>query len=76
MDHVLHVDDPRLKHREESDEELNIKARLPAWAKGKSVMMELSEKRIRLSLREERDKPIIEVKFSACSRRCMRARLL
>lgn len=47
--------------REESDKELNIKARLPAWAKGKSIILDLAKKRIKLALKEEEGKPIIEV---------------
>lgn len=48
--------------RDETDRELNVKARMPAWAKGKSVVLEMSKTHIRLSLKEEEDKPIIEVR--------------
>ena len=47
--------------REETDKEINVKARMPAWAKGKSVMLDLNNNNIRLALKEEEDKPIIEV---------------
>ncbi|CAM9159814.1 unnamed protein product [Ascophyllum nodosum] len=45
---------------EETDKEINVKARMPAWAKGKSVMLDLNNNNIRLALKEEEDKPIIE----------------
>ena len=47
--------------REESDKEINIQARMPAWTKGKSVMLDLDNDHIRLAIREEEDNPIIEV---------------
>eukprot|EP00904_Undaria_pinnatifida_P005034 jgi/Undpi1/1660/HiC_scaffold_11.g05050.m1 len=45
---------------DETDKELNVKARMPAWAKGKSVALEMTKTHIRLALEEELDKPIIE----------------
>lgn len=50
-----------LVFRLETDEELNVKARLPAWAKGKSVILDMTKTHIRLALQEEQDKAIIEV---------------
>lgn len=47
--------------RQETEKELNVMARLPAWAKGKSVRLELGKTHIKLFLKEEEDKPIIEV---------------
>lgn len=37
-------------------------ARLPAWAKGKSVILDLTQTDIKLSLKEEEGSPIIEVR--------------
>eukprot|EP00752_Nemacystus_decipiens_P007725 g6907.t1 len=48
---------------DETDKELNVKARLPAWAKGKSVILDMSQTHIKLSLKEEMDAPIIEGDF-------------
>lgn len=48
--------------RDETDKELNVKARMPAWAKGKSVVLEMTKTHIKLALKEEEDKPIIEVR--------------
>lgn len=53
---------PSVVFRDETEKELNVKARLPAWAKGKSVVLEMTKSRIRLALKEEEDKPIIEVR--------------
>lgn len=39
-----------------------MKARLPAWAKGKSVRLDLGKTHIKLVLKEEADKAIIEVR--------------
>lgn len=50
--------------REETEKEVNVKARMPAWAKGKSVVLDLSKNHIKLALQEEKDKPIIEVLYS------------
>lgn len=47
--------------RDETDKEVNVMARLPAWAKGKSVVLDLSQTDIKLSLKEEEGPPIIEV---------------
>lgn len=47
--------------REETDKEVNVKARLPAWAKGKSVVLDMTKTSINLSLKEEEGTPIIEV---------------
>lgn len=40
---------------------MNVKARLPAWAKGKSVVLDMTQTHITLSLKEEEAAPIIEV---------------
>ncbi|CAM9443846.1 unnamed protein product [Pylaiella littoralis] len=45
---------------DETDKEVNVKARLPAWAKGKSVVLDLTQTGIKLSLKEEEGSPIIE----------------
>lgn len=34
---------------------------MPAWAKGKSVVLDMTKTHIRLALKEEEDKPILEV---------------
>lgn len=47
--------------RDETDKEVNVKARLPAWAKGKSVILDMTQTDIRLSLKGEEATPIIEV---------------
>lgn len=49
--------------RDETDKEVNVKARLPAWAKGKSVILDMTQTNIKLSLKEEADTPIIEVQY-------------
>lgn len=38
-----------------------MKIRLPAWAKGKSVILDMATTDIKLALKEEEDKPILEV---------------
>lgn len=40
---------------------MNVKARLPAWAKGKSVILDMTKTHIKLALKEEEATPIIEV---------------
>ncbi|CAM9590072.1 unnamed protein product, partial [Hapterophycus canaliculatus] len=45
---------------DETDKEVNVKARLPAWAKGKSVVLDMTQTSIKLSLKEEPGTPIIE----------------
>lgn len=52
-----------LWYRDETDKELNIRIRMPAWAKGKSVRLDLHKTHIKLVLKEEEDNPIIEVKI-------------
>ncbi|CAM9519163.1 unnamed protein product [Sphacelaria rigidula] len=44
---------------QETDKELNVQARMPAWTKGKSVTLDLSKTHIKLALREE-NAPVIE----------------
>lgn len=53
---------PSMIFRDETDKELNVQARMPAWAKGKSVVLEMTKTHIKLALKEEEDKPIIEVR--------------
>lgn len=48
--------------RDETEKELNVKARMPAWAKGKSVVLEMTKTHVKLALKEGEDKPIIEVR--------------
>lgn len=57
--------------RDETDREVNVKARLPAWAKGKSVVLDMTQTNIKLFLKEEEGAPIIEVRYVyrvACTR--------
>ncbi|CAM9948007.1 unnamed protein product [Ectocarpus fasciculatus] len=45
---------------DETDKEVNVKARLPAWAKGKSVVLDMTNTHVKLFLKEEEATAIIE----------------
>ena len=62
-EHVIKWPIYSLVARDETDKEVNVKARLPAWAKGKSVVLDMTQTHIKLSLKEEEEAPIIEVQY-------------